>query len=61
MDTLRKEHAKLVERAKAHSGVKELMEVYDRFLKANEITSAYLKLIAPATFQSNSNRSLLPD
>jgi len=55
----KKVYSKIVSDAKAPAGVQELIKVYERFKEANAITEAYLKLISPQTYQSNSNKSLL--
>lgn len=59
MEKIQKEHTKIVAKAKASSGVEELMKVYQRFQKANEVTIEYLRLVSPETYQFNSNKSLL--
>jgi hypothetical protein len=59
MERAKKEYAKLVSQAKQPSGVEELMKVYQRFQKANAITTEYLKLVSPTTYQLSSNKSLL--
>ena len=59
MENTKKEYTSIVTKAKAPSGVEDLMKVYERFQKANAITTAYLKLVSPTTYQSNSNKSLL--
>jgi len=61
MEKLQQEHARLVKEAKVYAGVGQLMKVYERFQRANEITAEYLRLISPVTYQSNSNKSLLSD
>ena len=59
MEKIRKELSKIVEKAKASSGVEDLMRVYQRFQEANAVTTEYLRLVSPATHQTNSNKSLL--
>ena len=59
MEKAKKEYTRIIDKAKAPSGVKDLMRVYQRFQKANAITAEYLKLVSPITYQLNSNKSLL--
>ncbi len=59
MEKIRKELSKIVEKAKASSGVEDLMKVYQRFQEANAVTTEYLRLVSPTTYQTNSNKSLL--
>ena len=59
MEKAKKEYTRIVAKAKAPSGVEDLMRVYQRFQKANAITAEYLRLVSPTTYQSNSNKSLL--
>ena len=59
MERAKREYAKIVSKAKQPSGVEALMRVYQRFQKANAITTEYLKLVSPTTYQLNSNKSLL--
>ena len=59
MDKLRKEHNKIIEKAKTSSGVEDLMKVYLRFQEANAVTTEYMRLVSPNANQINSNKSLL--
>ena len=59
MEKIRKEHNKIVAKAKAFSGVESLMKVYQRFQQAHAITTEYLRLVSPEARQVNSNKSLL--
>lgn len=59
MERAKREYTRIVTKAKAPSGVEDLMKVYQRFQKANAITAEYLRLVSPTTYQSNSNKSLL--
>ncbi|MBI3615350.1 MAG: hypothetical protein HY211_02420 [Candidatus Omnitrophica bacterium] len=58
MKNLTETHSKMVERAKAQSGVDGLMKLYERFQKANAVTERYLQIISPKNRQSNSDTSL---
>ena len=55
----KKTYSKILSKANAPAGVRELIKVYERFKEANAITEEYLKLVSPQTHQSNSNKSLL--
>ncbi len=59
MEKIRKEHNKIVAKAKTSSGVENLRKVYQRFQQANAITTEYMRLISPEARQVNSNKSLL--
>ncbi len=59
MEEIRKELSKIVKKATASSGVEDLMKVYQRFQEANVVTTEYLRLVSPSTYQTNSNKSLL--
>lgn len=59
MKNLKNARSKIVERAKARSGVEGLMKVYERFQKANAITERYLQIISLRNRRSNSDASLL--
>ena len=59
MEEIRKELNKIVEKAKASSGVEDLIKVYERFQEANAVTTEYLRLVSPNAYQTNSNKSLL--
>ncbi len=59
MEKAQKEHTKIVAKAKSSAGVEELMKVYQRFQRANDVTTRYLRLVSPHTYQLNSNKSLL--
>ena len=59
MEKLKKEHEKIVAKAKASSGVADLMRVYRRFQEANAVTTEYMRLTSPDACKVNSNKSLL--
>lgn len=61
MENLKEAHSKMVAKAKAQSGVEDLMKVYERFQKANAVTERYLQIVSPKNRQSNSNTSLLTE
>jgi len=58
MKNLTEAHSKIVERAKAQSGVDGLMKLYERFQKANAVTERYLQIVSPKNRRSNSDTSL---
>jgi hypothetical protein len=58
---IKKDYDHIVSKAKASSGVGDLMKVYERFQDAYAKTEQYLELISPKTHQTNSNQSLVTE
>ena len=61
MKNIKKDYEQIVSKAKASSGVSDLMKVYERFRDAYTKTEQYLELISPKTHQTNSNQSLVTE
>ena len=61
MENIKKDYDQIISKAKASSGVGDLMKVYERFQDAYTKTEQYLELISPKTHQTNSNQSLVTE
>ena len=61
MNNIKKDYNQIISKAKASSGVSDLMKVYERFQDAYTRTEQYLELISPKTHQTNSNQSLVTE
>lgn len=58
---VKESYNQIISKAQIPAGVKDVMEVFERFQEAYTVTEQYLGLISPKTHQSNSNQSFLTE